>query len=677
MAYTTTINSSALDFTAIKNNLKTYLEQQKEFADFDFEAAGISNLLDVLAYNTHINGLTANFALNESFLNTAQLRSSVVSHAETLGYIPASKTASQARIRMSFNLGESTANVPEKLQIASGYKFTSSVGDAAYTFQTQELIEATNDGNNFFAFATLEGDENIPVYEGIARTKTFFAGGTGEEMLYIIPDENMDRATAVVKIFESATSADFTTYVNLETASNITATTPAYILKEAPNGYFELTFGNGSTLGAVPKAGAKITVEYLAVDGANANGAKIFEPMNTVEVTEPPSGIGLERLPIVSTTSKSVGGTDKEKLDSIRRNAPFRYATQNRMVTHVDYANLVLRTYGPLIKDIIAWGGEDNLEPEFGVAFLSIEFKPDVSQTIIDQTKEDIRTLVDQLSIASFGLKYSDPIKTFIEANVFFQYNPDYTNLSINALQEKVRNKMTEYFTTNTGLFGQAFRRSQMVAEIDEVSNAILSSRAEVRMQQRLLPSAGVEQNFDFSFPVPISVPDDKEVVIESSSFKFTDPDGRTVNAKIKNQLVQPTVTVKSSRTDLQYDIYGRLIPKAPIVQTTTSTGLVTASAQSGSNTSVSISATAGATAGTKLQVVENETGKVVNDNVGYYVPATGKVHVVGLKATESKVIKLSVLPANASAIVPERQYILQFDNTRLSAKGLRTTASN
>jgi hypothetical protein len=327
----TTINSSSLDFDAIKNNLKTYLKQQSEFSDYDFEASGISNLLDVLAYNTHINGLTANMALNESFLNTAQLRSSVVSHAETLGYVPQSKTASQATINMSFNIGIDQSDVPETLQIASGYKFNASIDDASYTFQTQELIQATNDGNNFFQFTTLSGSTSIPIYEGVAKTKTFFAGEDAEETLYIIPDLNLDRATAIVRIYESSTSDDFTTYVNLETATNITATTPAYILKEAPNGFYELTFGNGSTLGAVPKAGAKITVEYLSVDGANANGGRLFEPLNTVEVTEPTSGSGLQRLPVVSTVNRSVGGTNKETLDSIRRNAPFRYATQNRI----------------------------------------------------------------------------------------------------------------------------------------------------------------------------------------------------------------------------------------------------------------------------------------------------------------------------------------------------------
>ena len=90
----TTIKSSALDFNAIKNNLKEYFQAQDEFRDYDFEGSGLSNILDVLAYNTHLTALTANFAVNESFLGTAQLRGSVVSLSEAIGYIPSSKLKS-------------------------------------------------------------------------------------------------------------------------------------------------------------------------------------------------------------------------------------------------------------------------------------------------------------------------------------------------------------------------------------------------------------------------------------------------------------------------------------------------------------------------------------------------------------------------------------------------------
>ena len=621
----TTIQSSSLDFDAIKNNLKTYLQQQKEFKDYDFDASGLNNLLDVLAYNTHLNGLTANMALNESFLNTAQLRSSVVSHAETLGYIPASKSASQAVINMSFNVGTSQADVPEKLQISSGYKFTANVNDASYTFQTQELIEAINDGNNFFQLQTLDGSTDIPIKEGIAKTKTFFAGEDSEETVYIIPDVSLDRATAVIKVFDSSTSSDFTTYINLETANNITATTPAYILEEAPNGYYELTFGNGSTLGAVPKAGAKITVEYLSVDGENANGARLFEPLATVEVTEPPSGIGLEQLPLISTVNRSVGGAQKETLDSIRRNSPFRYASQNRMVTHSDYSSLILRSYGSYINDIIAWGGEDNVVPEYGMAFLSVDFKNDINATLRNTIKDNIRVLVDQLSIASFGLKFSDPIITFLETNVFFQYNPDYTNLAINTLQENVKTVVANYYSTNIGKFGQAYRRSSMLALVDDVSPAILSSRVDTKMQQVFTPSGGVEQDFTFSFPVPIAVADDINTVVNTSTFLFLpeyDP------------ILNPTPTVKTCRLENKLS----------------------------TNT---------------LQVIESATGGIIKDNAGSFNASAGTVTLTGFKANSNDAIKLSVLAANASAIVPTREYILKSDNTRLSAKGIRTTASN
>ena len=102
----TIIRSSDLDFDTIKTNLKQYFQKQNEFNGYNFEGSGLSNILDVLAYNTHLNGLIANLAINESFLNSAQLRSSVVSHSENLGYTPKSKTASKAIVNLSLNTND-------------------------------------------------------------------------------------------------------------------------------------------------------------------------------------------------------------------------------------------------------------------------------------------------------------------------------------------------------------------------------------------------------------------------------------------------------------------------------------------------------------------------------------------------------------------------------------------
>ena len=147
----TTINSTSLDFDAIKNNLKTFLANKDEFSDYNFEASGLSNILDVLAYNTHFNGLTANFALNESFLGTAQLRSSIVSLAEGIGYIPDSKTSAKSVVKLSVSLA-GVSGRPSIIQLPSGTKFTSTVDDTTFTFQTQENLtaEENESGNGFY-----------------------------------------------------------------------------------------------------------------------------------------------------------------------------------------------------------------------------------------------------------------------------------------------------------------------------------------------------------------------------------------------------------------------------------------------------------------------------------------------------------------------------------------------
>jgi len=452
----TTIKSTSLDFDAIKNNLKTFLAQKEEFADYNFEASGLSNILDVLAYNTHYNGLTANFALNESFLGTAQLRSSLISLAEGIGYIPDSMTSSQAIVKLSLNLASVTDRT-SSIQLQSGYKFNATVDDKEFVFQTVEDISAEDNGSGLYEFQNASGSKNIKILEGTERVKTFLVHRAEDNAVYIIPDNTMDIDTAVVRVYQTPSSSVFSTYTNILKANTISANSTLYILKESPNGFFELSFGNGSTLGTAPTTGSKVSLNYLAVSGAESNTAKVFEPQSNVSV----GGSSYEMT--VSTVAKAVGGSDKESMESIRQTAPFQYASQNRMVTAADYKTLVLRNFSTLIKDIQSFGGEDALEPQFGTVFLSILFNADVDAVTEQVTKDSIIDLAKQLSVASFGLKFTDPVKTFIECRTFFQFNPNLTTLSRNTIQDTVNNTIKTYFDTNTGKFGQSYRRSNLL----------------------------------------------------------------------------------------------------------------------------------------------------------------------------------------------------------------------
>jgi len=595
----TTIKSTALDFTAIKNNLKVFLSQQDEFTDYNFEASGLSSVLDVLAYNTHYNGLIANFALNESYLGTAQLRSSLVSLAEGIGYIPDSMNASQGIINLSLNL-ESLTNRPTVVTLPSGVKFDAVVDGTSYVFQTQEEISARDNGSGSYSFTTADNIADIKVFEGTSTTKTFNITAQTENAAYIIPDEKIDIDTAIVRSFETPSSTAFTTFTDLRKATSLTSTSTVYILKETPKGQYELTFGNKTVLGRSPVAGNKVTVEYLSVSGADANGAKVFTPQNQVTVND--QNFTLQ----VSTVSNSFGGSDKETMESIRTTAPFQYATQNRAVTAEDYATLVQRNFGSLLSDISSFGGEDALEPEFGVIFLSLLFSNAIEndtisgEAIKQATKDSIVSLFKDLSVASFDIKFTDPIISFIETNVFFQFNPNLTTLTENTIKDNVQNTVAQYFADNTGKFKQSFRRSNLLTLIDALSPAILSSRMEVKMQRRFTPTLTAIQNHTLRYPQNIADTDDVNFRVTSTPFTFS---GKT--CIVRNRL----------------------------------------------NSNI-------------LEVFDTVNTEVIVDNVGSYT--TDTVSIVGLQVdaipSGDTFIKVSVVPENQSFVTPLRQDVLNHD---------------
>ena len=117
------LSVTEFDFDEVKDNLKLFMRNQTEFKDYDFEGSGLSALLDVLAYNTHYLGFNANMLANEMFLDSSQLRSSVVSHAKTLGYTTRSATAAKATVDVFLNTSNTSATMP------AGTVFNTSVGD--------------------------------------------------------------------------------------------------------------------------------------------------------------------------------------------------------------------------------------------------------------------------------------------------------------------------------------------------------------------------------------------------------------------------------------------------------------------------------------------------------------------------------------------------------------------
>ena len=540
-----TVTSTQLDFTEIKNKLKTYLAQDTQFSDYNFEASGLSNILDVLAYNTHFNALTANFALNESFLSTAQLRSSVVSHAATLGYAPRSRTASRAEVQLSINLN-GVANRPSSVIIGAGTSFTSSVGDITYTYQTIEDYVATDNGSGLYQFLNTAGSLTIPLFEGTLKTKTFYVGEVGERQLYVIPDDTIDTSTAAVNVFDTTNGASFSAYTSINTAVSVTSTSRYYSINEAPNGYYELNFGDGISFGRAPVAGNKIVVSYLSCLGAEANGGSTFTPTSQVSVLG--SGYNLS----ITTITNSVTGAPKQSIESVRQNAPIAFAAQQRLVTADDYRAIIQSNFST-VTDAIAWGGEDNTPAEFGSVFVSLVFEDNTSAAAIASIKDQIvQQITSNLSIISIDTKFTDPTTTYLELVASFNFDPNLTGATIKSTEANVLGVINGYVSTNLKKFSGVFRRSELLAEIDDISAAVLNSRVSVKLQQRFTPTLNVKTSYDIYFPNELAAPSAVDYTVTTSTFRFN---GKVCS--VKNKLNDTKLQIINSVGEVEVDNIG------------------------------------------------------------------------------------------------------------------------
>ncbi|RAH15798.1 MAG: hypothetical protein CMB20_001315 [Methanobacteriota archaeon] len=541
----TTIRSTQLDFDTIKGRLKDFLKQQTEFADYDFEASGLSNILDVLAYNTHFTGLNANFALNESFINTAQLRSSVASLAEGLGYVPKSYSSSKADLNLSVQI--SATSRPTSLTLPRNTQFTSSVNGVTYTFQTRENFIGTDDGTGLYQFLNSTDGVAIPVFEGTEKTKTFFVGDKADNQIYVIPDITMDTTTIRVRVFPTASSSIFDTYTNIKEAIRITDTSTFYQIKEVPNGFYEIIFGDGTTTGKAPVAGNKIIIDYLSTQGTVANDASSFSPTADISVD------GVDYTLITTTETQSAGGAYKESIESIRQNAPIAFTSQRRLVTAEDYKAQIQTNFGAFLDDVTAFSGADNVPEKFGVTFIGLKFKSGVSATRQQSVKDEIKTnLTDNMAIMSITTEYIDPITTFLEISTTFNLDPDLTGSTSQAIQTTVQNTVNNFFTTNLKKFNKVFRRSNLLTLIDAIDPAILNSKMEIKLKQSFIPTTNIALSYSVAFPADLAEPDDIVPTLTTSQFTFN-----SQTCSIKNQLGTTKLQIVSIDGTIEVDNIG------------------------------------------------------------------------------------------------------------------------
>jgi hypothetical protein len=486
------LSVTEFDFDEVKDNLKIFMRNQNEFKDYDFEGSGLSALLDVLAYNTHYLGFNANMLANEMFLDSSQLRSSVVSHAKTLGYTSRSATAANATVDIFLNTSNPSATMP------AGTIFTSSIGDTSYQFVT------TQDVTSLLSGSTIEFTDVI-ISEGSYVSTRYTVDTQNIEQRFLINDDRADTATLTIDVQNSVSDSTLTTYTLATDISALTSTSNVYFLQEVEDGKYEIYFGDG-ILGTTLEDANIVIMNYVVTNKGAANGASVFVSAAAIDTVNSVN---------VRIVSPAAGGAEPESIESIKYNAPLDFASQGRCVTTEDYKTYVRQLFANT-QAVSVWGGESGSfsnvtgasdVAEYGKVFISIKSKS--GSNLTETQKAQLVTGLAPYTVASITPVIVDPSVLNLILSINFKFDSNATTNTKEALESIVLSTVTNYNDNYLKVFNSVFRHSQLTGLVDSSDASILSNITTVALGSLYTPSTSGSFSFTINFGNPLYHPHD------------------------------------------------------------------------------------------------------------------------------------------------------------------------
>jgi len=458
------INITELDFDSISDNLKAYLKGQEKLKDYNFEGSTMATLIDLLAYSSHIGAVNTNIAASELFLDSAQIRKNVVSRAKDLGFTPASEKCSSAIIDIALNnvlKADGTYPTLSEMTIPRGHVFQTVFDGVSYDFVTTDTNKPTQNSSTF-------NYTGVEISQGTYMSDSFVYDRQIKNSKFVLSNERVDRSKLSVVVNSGGTSS---TYALSTDISTITTTSTVYYTQENEEGYLEIYFGDG-VLGKELLDGDIITATYIVVDTDHADGAKSFQQITSIN--------GYSDS-VITTTTNSTGGAEKESVESIKFKANKFFTSQNRLVTLNDYKAKVSEYY-PNADAVAVWGGEDNNPPQYGKVFLAI--KPKNSDYLTEVEKAEVIRKLNSLNMVTVRPEIINPEIIKILISTCFKYNNNFTTLSKGELEQLVNTTINQYDADNLSNFDSIFRHSNLVKNIDETDTSILSNITNIRLKK-------------------------------------------------------------------------------------------------------------------------------------------------------------------------------------------------
>ena len=485
-----------LEFDSIKSNLKAYLSSQSYFNDYNFEGSNLNVLLDVLSYNTYYNNIYLNHVASEMFLDSAQVRDSVYSHAKKLNYLPTSYRSSVAYANVQITPGDN----PHSIDIPRLTKFTSTVGDNTYTFSTN-TAHTVYSNNSYLA-------ANIALFEGEIVTEFYDSNSTSNT--FFINNYDVDTTSITVSIRTSNTNTTNTEWSRANSLFNVGSTSNVFFVQAAANGSYELVFGN-DTFGRKLTDGNIVEATYRVASGAEPDGANTFTSAGAI------SGYSTVAATVVE---RAAGGQEYQTLDDIKFAAPRALTTQERAVTANDYKTMVQNEFGD-ITDMNVYGGDEANPPQFGKVIMVAS--SNTYDTLPAFQKQRIIDFINPKSPLTIEPVMQDPTFLRIEVNCKVTYNINETSSNEGSIESTVQSAITTFNTTSLAKFNKTFRQSKLVEKINECDDSILSNSLQTRMIKEINPTLNESYTDTVSFFNTLR-PDNPVTVAQGASLPYSEP---------------------------------------------------------------------------------------------------------------------------------------------------------
>lgn len=477
MASNSALVVSDLDFDSIRTNLREFLRSQARFKDYDFDGSNLSVLLDILSYNTYMNNFYTNMAISESFLDSAQLRDSIVSRAKELNYTPRSNRSSVAYIDIKITPNDS----PSTITIPKGTAFSARIDNDVYTFSTDSSIIVTA-AENYTA-------SNTAIYEGLYITEKFEVDTSIDGQKFILNNQNIDTESLSVTIQNSVGDTTNSSFTQAYSFLGLNSSSEVFFVQASSKNRYELVFGDG-VIGKALINGNVISATYRLSKAEAPNGANEFKPTASI------SGYPTSVIDI-TTVTPAYSGAERESLSSIKYNAPRYYQIQERAVTNEDYKLILMQKY-PNIRAVNVYGGETVYPPQYGVVFISFDLNdyegiPDTIKTSVASFLRTKMPISIEPYILSADYSYVDVVSDI-------QYNINRSTKTIGDIQTLVSNSVKQYNTDNLDDYNITFRYSKLAAAIDNSDSSIISSNLVTRLYKKISPDLNTPVNILLDF---------------------------------------------------------------------------------------------------------------------------------------------------------------------------------